>query len=57
MSNRLSSFSPLPGLFFVAGGKVAEAEKQRHGIRAATVTGLINDSTGDEVDLDAPARR
>lgn len=36
---------------------MAEAEKQRHGIRAATVTGLINDSTGDEVDLDAPARR
>ena len=36
---------------------MGEAEKLRHGQKAATVTGLKNESTGDTVDLDVPARR
>lgn len=37
--------------------QVSEAEKLRHGQKAATVTGLENESTGDVVDMGVPARR
>lgn len=37
--------------------QVAEAENLRHGKKAATVTGLTNESTGDAVDMDVPAER
>lgn len=48
----------MPGFIFVLSNRqVAEAEKVRHGQKAATVTGLKNESTGDIVDMDVPARR
>ncbi|CAM9768530.1 unnamed protein product, partial [Scytosiphon promiscuus] len=37
--------------------QVMEAETARHGQKAATVTGLKNESTGDTVDMDVPAER
>ncbi|CAM9176459.1 unnamed protein product, partial [Hapterophycus canaliculatus] len=37
--------------------QVTEAETVRHGQKAVTVTGLINESTGDTVDMDMPAER
>lgn len=37
--------------------QVAEAEKLRHGKKAATLVGLTNESTGDTVDMDVPAER
>lgn len=34
-----------------------EAEKLRHGTKAVAMVGLMNESTGNTVDMDAPVER
>lgn len=45
------------GWIYLLDKQVMEAEAVRHGQKAATVTGLMNESTGDTVDMDVPAER